>query len=355
VIEPHDKIGGQRTWRKLLVSAVIVAGIFLVPLVIKNPYHLSVIIMIGFYSIIIIGLNLVLGNTGQISLGQSGFFGIGAYCSAIYCVYFGVNVWLAMLLAGFTAALFGYAVGFASVRLKGHYLAMATLGFGVIVTIVLMESTTVTGGAGGFPEFIPNPSIGKFSFNTDTKFYFLVSAVVIIIYICSSNISNYRIGRALYAINRHEGAAEVLGVNPRKYKLKIFTLSAFYAGIAGSLFAHYSTYIAPESFSFYLNIPLLCMVVVGGLGSVGGSILGTALLVLLPELIRYFSKIEALPKAVQQAFGDYTYHLLAYGLLLMIFVIFIPKGLAGLLTNVFGRLTAKSRGAQGSPSASRSS
>lgn len=355
MIQSHDKTGGQRIWRKLLVFAVILAVVFLVPLVIRNPYHLSIIIMIGFYSIIIIGLNLVLGNTGQISLGQSGFFGIGAYCSAIYCVYLGVNVWLAMLLAGFTAALFGYMVGFASVRLKGHYLAMATLGFGVIVTIVLMEWTTITGGAGGFPEFIPNPSIGKFSFNTDTKFYFLVSSVVIIIYICSANISNYRIGRALYAINRHEGAAEVLGVNPRKYKLKIFTLSAFYAGIAGSLFAHYSTYIAPESFSFYLNIPLLCMVVVGGLGSVGGSILGTALLVLLPEFIRYFSKIEALPKAVQQAFGDYTYHLLAYGLLLMIFVVFIPKGLAGLLSNAFGRLRAKKGGAQGSPSVSGSS
>jgi len=345
VIRPNDKMGGQRTWHKLLVSAMILAGIFLVPLVIKNPYHLSVLIMIGFYSIIIIGLNLVLGNTGQISLGQSGFFGIGAYCSAIYCVYFGINVWLSMLLAGFTAAVFGYLVGFASVRLKGHYLAMATLGFGVIVTIILMEWTTVTGGAGGFPEFIPNPGIGKLLFNTDTKFYFLVSAVVVIIYICSSNISNYRIGRALYAINRQESAAEVLGVNPTKYKLKIFTLSAFYAGIAGSLFAHYSTYIAPESFSFYLNIQLLCMVVVGGLGSVGGSILGTALLVLLPELIRYFSRIEALPKAVQQAFGDYTYHLLASGLLLMIFVIFIPKGLAGLLTKAFSRLTAKKGGA----------
>jgi branched-chain amino acid transport system permease protein len=249
-----------------------------------------------------------------------------------------MNVWIAMLLAGLTSALFGYIVGFASVRLKGHYLAMATLGFGVIVTIVLMEWTTVTGGAGGFPRFIPNPAIGSFVLNTDVRFYYLVSTAAIIIYICSSNISSYRIGRALYAIHQNETAAEVLGVNPTRYKLKIFTLSAFYAGIAGSLFAHYSTYIAPESFSFYLNIPLLCMVVVGGLGSVKGSILGTAILVLLPEFIRYVSKIQLLPSSVQQAFGDYTYHLLAYGIILMVFVIFIPKGLAGMLNDITARL-----------------
>ena len=329
-------------WRKPVVAIITLALIYLLPAAVRNPYHLSLIIMIGIYSIIVIGLNLVLGNTGQISLGQSGFFGIGAYASAIYSVEFGLSVWVAMLLAGLTAALFGYIVGFASVRLKGHYLAMATLGFGVIVTIVLMEWTTVTGGAGGFPDFIPNPKISSFVFNTDVKFYYLVSTVVIIIYLCTSNISSYRIGRALYAIHQHETTAEVLGVNPMKYKLKIFTLSAFYAGIAGSLFAHYSTYIAPESFSFYLNIPLLCMVVVGGLASVRGSILGTAILVLLPEFIRYFSKIDILPKAVQGAFGDYTYHLLAYGVLLMIFVVFIPKGLAGLLSNLTGRLGPRS-------------
>jgi branched-chain amino acid transport system permease protein len=337
-----DVISGKKQQlQRMLLPACMLAAVYVLPNIISNPYHLSVIIMIGLYSIIVIGLNLVLGNTGQISLGQSGFFGIGAYASAVYCVDVGVNAWIAMLLAGLTAALFGYAVGFASVRLRGHYLAMATLGFAVIVTIVLMEWTAVTGGAGGFPDIIPYPRIGSFVFNTDGKFYYLVSTVVIIIYFCSKNISSYRIGRALYAVNQHETAAEVLGVNPGKYKLKIFTLSAFYAGIAGSLFAHYSTYIAPESFSFYLNIPLLCMVVVGGLASVKGSIIGTAVLVLLPEVIRFLSKLDRLPKALQHAFGDYTYHLLAYGVLLMIFVVFIPKGIAGLLTKIRENVNAR--------------
>jgi branched-chain amino acid transport system permease protein len=344
VIHTQEISSRPGKWQKPLVTTIALALIYLLPAVIKNPYYLSVIIMIGFYSIIVIGLNLVLGNTGQISLGQSGFFGIGAYASAVYSVDFGLSVWLAMLFAGVTAALFGYVVGFASVRLKGHYLAMATLGFGVIVTIVLMEWTTVTGGAGGFPDFIPNLKIGRFVFDTDAKFYYVISTIVIIIYICTSNISSYRIGRALYAVHQNETTAEVLGVNPTKYKLKIFTLSAFYAGIAGSLFAHYSTYIAPESFSFYLNIPLLCMVVVGGLASVSGSILGTAILVLLPEFIRYFSKLEILPGTIQDAFGDYTYHLLAYGVLLMIFVVFIPKGLAGVLSNLVGRVAPKTGG-----------
>ena len=331
----------QKGWYRALLYIVAIAAVFLLPLIIRNPYHLSILIMIGFFCIIVMGLNLVLGNTGQISLGQSGFYGIGAYCSAIYCVNFGINIWVSMLLAGLTASAFGYMVGFAAVRLRGHYLAMATLGFGVIIHIILMEWTTVTGGAGGFPNFIPYPSICGFVFSTDARFYYLVAIIVIVIYSCTSNLSKHRIGRALYAINQVETAAEVMGVNPTKYKLKIFTLSAFYAGIAGSLFAHYNTYIAPESFSFYLNIPLLCMVVVGGLANVNGSLLGSALLILLPELIRYFSKIPALPKSLQDAFGDYTYHLLAYGFLLLIFVVFIPKGLAGLFSNIQGRIITR--------------
>jgi branched-chain amino acid transport system permease protein len=211
---------------------------------------------------------------------------------------------------------------------------MATLGFALVISIVLMEWIPVTGGAGGFPSVIPRPSLGAFRFETDVSYYYLVSLVVIFFYYVTENIGGCRIGRALYAINHNELVAETLGVSASKYKLKVFMLSAFYAGIAGGLFAHYITYIAPESFSFYLIIPMLCMVVVGGLCSAKGSILGAGVLMLLPELIRYFSEVRIMPKALQLAFKDHTWHLLSYGVILLLFVLFVPGGLASSSANL---------------------
>ncbi len=315
-----------------IVTGVLVF-IALFPLLDTNRYHINMGIMVGIFSIVSIGLNLLLGNTGQISLGQAAFYGIGAYTSAILMVKLGFSFWLALPLAGALSGLIGYIIGFSSVRFKGSYLAMATLSFGVIFSIIVLEWTTVTGGAGGYPEMIPRPSIGAFKIDNELKYYYLVWAFLIGIFVYTKNLVHSRIGRALYAVHENEIVAGVIGINPTKYKLKVFTLSAIYAGIAGSLYAHYATYISEESFTFFFSITLLCMVVIGGLGNVWGSIIGTAVLYLLSEMIRYGAKFPFLPQTVKSIMAEYSYHLLAYGFVLALFIIFMPRGIAGVFNN----------------------
>lgn len=313
------------------VTLVLFLLISLFPLLDSNRYHLNIGIMIGCFSIISIGLNLLLGNTGQVSLGQATFYGIGAYTSAILVVKLGVPFWLALPCAGFVSGFVGYLLGFTSVRFKGSYLAMATLSFGVIFSIIVLQWTGLTGGAGGYPETIPRPSIGPFKIDSELRYFYLVWAFVVAIFVYTQNLVRSRVGRALYAVHENETAAGVIGISSAKYKLKIFTLSAVYAGLAGSLYAHYATYISEESFTFFFSITLLCMVVIGGLGSPLGSIIGTALLVLLSEAIRYAARLRFLPQMMQSVFAEYSYHLLLYGLVLLLFVIFMPKGIVGFL------------------------
>ncbi len=315
--------------RQVPIVTGLLVFIALFPLLDTNRYHINMGIMVGIFSIVSIGLNLLLGNTGQISLGQAAFYGIGAYTSTILMVKLGFSFWFALPLAGGLSGLIGYIIGFSSVRFKGSYLAMATLSFGVIFSIIVLEWTTVTGGAGGYPEMIPRPSIGAFKIDNELKYYYLVWAFLIVIFVYTKNLVHSRIGRALYAVHENETVAGVIGISPTKYKLKVFTLSAIYAGIAGSLYAHYATYISEESFTFFFSITLLCMVVIGGLGNVWGSIIGTAVLYLLSEMIRYGAKFPFLPQAVKSIMAEYSYHLLVYGFVLALFVIFMPRGIAG--------------------------
>jgi branched-chain amino acid transport system permease protein len=313
----------------VLLAGFVVLGV-LFPLLDTNRYHINMGIMIGIFSIVSIGLNLLLGNTGQVSLGQAAFYGIGAYASAILSVKAGLPFWLALPLSALISGLVGYFVGYTSVRFKGSYLAMATLSFGVIFSILVLEWTDVTGGAGGYPHMIPRPSIGWFKIDSELKYFYLVWVFVLGIAIYTQNLVKSRVGRALYAIHENEIAAGIIGVNPTKYKLKIFTISAIYAGIAGSLYAHYATFISEESFTFFFSISLLCMVVIGGLGSVSGSVIGTALLFLLSEGIRYAAKSHLFPELIKSILSEYSYHLLLYGFFLLFFVIFMPRGIAGL-------------------------
>jgi branched-chain amino acid transport system permease protein len=321
-----------RTKNKLNIYPVIGLLFFisLFPILDSNRYHINMGIMVGIFSIVAIGLNLLLGNTGQISLGQAAFYGIGAYTSAILTVKAGFSFWMALPCAAIFAGTIGYIIGFASVRFKGSYLAMTTLSFGVIFSIILLEWTPVTGGAGGYPEMIPRPSIGAFKIDNELKYYYLVWVFLAAVFLFTKNLVKSRIGRALYAVNENETVAGVIGIHPTRYKLKVFTLSAIYAGIAGSLYAHYATYISEESFKFFFSVTLLCMVVIGGLGNVWGSIVGTAVLYLLPEIIRYVAKLSALPQVIQNILKEYSYLLLAYGVFVAIFIIFLPRGIVGL-------------------------
>ncbi len=280
------------------------------PLLFRGGYILNVLVFVGIHTILAIGLNLLLGFAGQISLGHAAFFGLGAYISGILTVTYSVNPWLAMIAAARAVGLMAFAVGFPILNLKGHYLAMATLGLGIIIYIVFNEAVDLTGGPSGLSG-IPNLSLGAFVFDSDLKNYYLIWAFTLAFMLLSINLAQSRIGRALRAIHDSEVAARVMGVNVRLIKVQIFALSAALSAVAGALYAHTMTFISPTSFGFNFSVELLTMVVIGGLGSIYGSFLGAALLTLLPELLR--------------AFQDYD--IVVYGLLLILMTMFMPGGL----------------------------
>ena len=303
---------------KFLVFCLVV---LIAPLPLAGGYLTSVLIFVGINGILALGLNLLLGYAGQISLGQAAFFGLGAYGSGVLTTMYAVNPWLAMIIVAICVAIFAFAIGFPVLRLKGHYLAMATLGVGVIANIAFNETIALTGGPSGLSG-IPNLSIGGFNFDTDLKNYYLVWSFALVLVLLSLNLVNSRFGRGLRAIHDSEVAARVMGVNARLMKVQVFTLSAFISAIAGSLYCHVMTFISPTTFSFHVSVELLTMIVIGGLGSVYGSILGALLLTMLPEILRTF----------------HDYDIIFYGLLLVSMTIYLPGGLVRGIPALFRRL-----------------
>ncbi len=294
------------------------------PLFFKGGYLLNVLVFVGIHTMLAVGLNLLLGFAGQISLGQAAFFGLGAYISGILTTAHSVNPWLAMALAALTVGILAFFIGFPILKLKGHYLAMATLGLGIIAYIVFNEAVELTGGPSGLSG-IPNLSLGSIVFDSDIKNYYLIWSFTLITILLSLNLAHSRIGRALRAIHDSEVAATVMGVNARLLKVQIFALSAFISTIAGSLYAHTMTFVSPASFGFNFSIELVTMVIIGGLGSIYGSFLGAAILTLLPEVLR--------------AFQDYD--IIVYGLILILITMFMPGGLIRGVPSAFMFLLSK--------------
>jgi branched-chain amino acid transport system permease protein len=310
----------------LLLAALVLA----LPSLLAGGYLLNVLIFVGIHAMLAVALNLLLGYAGQISLGHAAFFGLGAYASAILTATYGFNPWLAMALAACAVGTIAFVIGFPILKLKGHYLAMATLGMGIIVYIVLNEAVELTGGPSGFSG-IPNLSIRGFVFDSDLKNYYLIWTFVLVTVLLSVNLVNSRIGRALRAIHDSEVAARVMGVNVRLLKVQVFALSAIISAVAGSLYAHTMTFLAPASFGFHFSVELVTMVIIGGLGSIYGSLIGAALLTLLPEILRTFQ----------------DYDIIVYGGLLIIMTMFMPGGLARgipLLLTPFRKRAAEQRG-----------
>lgn len=302
---------------KFLVFLVIVMA---APLAFKGGYLLNVLVFVGINTMLAIALNLLLGYAGQISLGHAGFFGLGAYLSGIMTATYGWNPWLVMPLAALIVGILAFMIGFPVLKLKGHYLAMATLGLGIIIYIVFNETVDLTGGPSGLSG-IPNLTIAGTTFDTDLKNYYLIWSFASVIVFLAVNLARSRVGRALRAIHDSEVAAQVLGVNARIIKIQIFALSAAISSLAGSLYAHTMTFISPASFGFNFSVELLTMVVIGGLGSIYGSFFGAVLLTLLPEFLR-----EA-----------QDYDIVIYGALLMAMVMFMPGGLVRGIPALFNR------------------
>lgn len=309
----------------LLIGIAVLA---LCPLVMGN-FWLSLLIQIGFLGIAALGLNILVGFTGQISIGHSAFFGFGAFASAWLSNSLGVPVFWAVPLAALMTTGVGMVFGLPAARLKGLYLAIATLAAQFILQDFFARAQWFTGGVAGT---ITEPfSVFGFAFDTDQRFFYVVLAYVIVMYLLATNLMRTRDGRALVAVRDHYLSAEMMGINLKKYRTLSFGISSFYAGIGGALYAHYLQFVSVEAFTILFSIQFLGMIIIGGLGSISGSLMGTAFLVLLPELMHGLTDLLA-GTAIDRALGlkDSLAFLreMAIGLVIILFLIFEPDGLA---------------------------
>ena len=298
---------------------IVMAILAVLPFVLPNSFYMDLVIRMAINAVIVLGLNLLIGFAGQISLGHAGFLGIGAYASAVLPTHFGWHPILAMgagaVVTGALAALVARPI----FKLKGHYLAMATLGLGIIINIVLRNEATWTGG----PDGMPVPAMGLFGFEltSDKQWYWVVALLLSVSVWASLNLIDSPFGRALRALHGSEVASQVVGVDVVRYKVAIFVLSAVFASLMGSITAHYVGFVTPNLADFFHSIELVTMVVIGGMASVYGSLVGAVLLTALPQALATFEGWETV----------------AFGSILMVCMIFMPKGLVPTLAAKFGK------------------
>jgi branched-chain amino acid transport system permease protein len=301
--------------RRVLAFATVAAVVAAIPLFVRSEYYLYLLVTVGIYTMVAVGLNLLLGYAGQVSLGHAAFVGIGAYTSAILTVRAGVSPWLALIAAALITAAVAAVIGVPVLRLRGHYLAMATLGFGMIAHTVALQWDGLTWsdrGIGGIPP-LTIAGVTLVSATNDLRTYYVVWLVALLALLGCSNIVDSRVGRAMRAVHGSELAANTAGVNTGRYKLQVFVLSAVLAGLAGSLYAHYVTYINPDPFDFAHSIALVVMVVIGGMASTWGAIVGAGSVQFIETMLEFRHLHEQKP--------------IAYGLILMLIMILLPQGL----------------------------
>lgn len=303
-------------YKKYKIYIVILIGLML-PLFVSDDYILHLANLAGIFAILTLSLNLLTGCTGQFSVGQAAFYGIGAYTSAILTAKLGLPVFVGFIGAGIVTSLFGLLLGLPTARLKGIYLGVATMGFGEIMYQVFVNWEPVTNGAMGITG-VPAPQIGPLTFDGYRSYYYIVLIVLIVVTALLYNLINSRVGRAFLAIKENEVAAEAMGIDSTKFKIIAFMCSAFLAGIAGSLYAHEVKFVSPETFVNSESSEILAMMVVGGIGSIPGSILGAAVLVIVPEVLR--------------SVGDFR--LVIYGAAVVAIIIFAPQGMGGLVSKI---------------------
>lgn len=312
-------------------SAAWLVGIALVmvlPLFLSDyPLHLFAIS--GIWIILALSLCLLQGYIGEISMGHATFFGIGAYCSVFMTLMGGISFWLALPASGLVAMIFGYGIGLVSLRLRGPYFGICTLAFAEVFRLILVNWSSVSGGPDGItkippPDPIVLPFGNPITFDTKLASYYLIYAFVIVTIIAVHRIVRSLMGYAITAVREDQDYAESVGVDTMKWKRLVFTMSAFFAGIAGSLFAHYVHFISPSSFSVSESFDLVIMIVIGGTGTIVGPVIGAVLLTLIPELLH--------------AIKDYR--MLIYGAILIVTVMYAPGGIAGLIKDARGGTAA---------------
>ncbi len=299
-------------------------GIFVIffPQIVTDNYILTVGIFIGINALVAMGLSILMGYAGQISLGQAGFYGLGAYVSAILSLKFGLPVPISVFISILTASLIAVILAIPSLRLKGHYLAVATLGFGEIIHIILNEWGP--GGPSGFGD-IPPFSIFGYTLRSTVEYFYLIWMFIILAMTFSLNLIHSLTGKALRAIHDSEIASVTLGINITKLKIKVFVLSSIYASLAGALYAHYVTFLSPSGFSLFYSILILMVVVIGGMTNIWGAIAGAIIITILPEILRGFKEID----------------ILIYGLILTFCLLFMRKGIVPLFIEIWEKRIKK--------------
>ena len=315
---------------QILIFFALVA---MVPLFVRNPYYLHILVFVGLNLILTVGLNLLMGYAGQVSLGHAAFYGLGAYTSGILTATYGWNPWLAMSMGLVLTCIAAWLVGKPTLHLKGHYLAMATLGVGIIVNVVFRQWTALTGGSAGLTE-IPSMTLAGFELTSrmDMHYFYFVWAWCALVMILCANIVASRPGRALRALHDSELAAQTLGIDTARFKVRTFVFSAALASIAGTLYAHSSMrFLSPTPFGFHTSITLLVMVVLGGTGTLWGPVLGTVTITAIHELLRPYA----------------NWDIVVYGLMLMVLMIVMPGGLARALGSLWDRIVSLARRQEG--------
>jgi branched-chain amino acid transport system permease protein len=295
-------------WWIAAVALLLLAPLFL------GKYTIFLLSLLAIYALVALGLNLLMGYTGQIAAGHAGFLALGAYFTAII----GENLpWLPcpviLLLAGIFSGAIGFLLGIPILRLKGFYIAMATLAFGVVVSEVILQWSSITGGDDGFS--VPTARIAGFAFDSDLKLYYLIIPVTLVMTILAKNLVNGYIGRAFIALRESEIAAQTIGIDLARYKTIAFAISAFYTGVAGGLFAYLITYLSPDAFTIELSVDFIAMIVIGGMGSILGSIIGAVILTGMQQVLA----------------GLLDLQILIFGLSLIVFMIFMPRGITGMI------------------------
>lgn len=301
-------------------------------------FFLLILIYSGIYALMSIGQNVITGYGGMLSLTQAGFFAIGSYATAILTTQFGWSFWATLPVAFVVSALFGLLIGLPTLRLKGDYLAIATLGFGEIVRNVLNNWDSLTNGPMGIQR-IPMPVILGFTINPYKKYAFLVMVVVFVIiaYILFQRLARSRMGRALAAVREDEIAAQSMGINITKYKVYAFILGASVAGIAGSLQAAFTLSVTPGTYTFMVSVMVLCMVVLGGMGNFKASILGAFII----QFISYFPQLTGLSSVIPPQFKQ-----ILFGLILVVMMIWRPQGILGRESTRYRKRAASTTGGE---------
>jgi branched-chain amino acid transport system permease protein len=305
----------RRLWLGVLLVVCLVAPIFF------SSYMVYLMCLVAIYSIVAIGLNILMGYAGQISVGHTGFFAIGAYSSAIVMLRFGLPFWVSLPLAGLVAAGIGFLLGIPALRLSGFYLAVATLGFGIAVPLVILNSEGISGGHQGLNP--PRPNAFGFQFSSDLSYYYVVFGCLLLLLAVANWLLSTKAGRAWKALRDSETAAQAMGINLAYYKTLAFAVSGFYTGVAGVLDGHLITSIHPEGYTFTQSIQFLTFIVVGGMASLPGSIMGAVFLTVVQQMLSLgFPGLESRFKDLPA---------IMYGLFLILCVMFLPGGLAGVV------------------------